>query len=216
MPMSKNKNNYDSIAWAYDYLSQLIFFNQIKKAQTAFIEEVPDNFKILIIGGGTGYYLEQLLLRTNNTQIVYVEASLQMIKKAKKRISNLDKATQQRVEFICGTENDIPLSYAFDCICTHFFLDLFTQSEMDIIVKVLSKHSKPNAQWHFSDFQNTNSFSQTVLLKAIFLFFKITTNVSSSTLPNYFNSLEKLGWKEIKSCYFYSAMIKSSYFKKAS
>ena len=72
-------NDYNRIAKSYDVLSRIIFQNSIIKAQLYLIEFLEENTKVLIVGGGTGWILEEIAkLKKPNISVVYVEKSSAM------------------------------------------------------------------------------------------------------------------------------------------
>jgi ubiquinone/menaquinone biosynthesis C-methylase UbiE len=56
----KNKN-FDFIAPYYDFLSKLIFGKRLRIAQTSLLSKIPRHQRILLVGGGTGWILPELL-----------------------------------------------------------------------------------------------------------------------------------------------------------
>src|SRR3954471_22509677 len=80
------KASYDLIARYYDSLSKFIYGNAIINAQRFLIDYIPANSAVLIVGGGTGYILEEIAKKhTEGLKITYVENSLKMLQLSKKR-----------------------------------------------------------------------------------------------------------------------------------
>jgi len=78
-------NNYNGIAKFYDMLSRIVFQKSIIKAQVYLIQFISEGDKIIIVGGGTGWILEEISrLEKKNISVVYVEKSSAMIDLAKK------------------------------------------------------------------------------------------------------------------------------------
>ena len=53
-------NNYNGIAKFYDALSRIVFQRSIIISAQFLIEFIADNNKVLIVGGGTGWILEEI------------------------------------------------------------------------------------------------------------------------------------------------------------
>src|SRR5688572_27433406 len=115
-------NNFDSVASFYDRLSRLIFGNSILHAQTLYLPDIPTGANVLILGGGTGWLLCELLAKKPGCKIWYIEASEKMISLSKEATRD----TSHRVTFIHGTEDRIPSGITFHVVITHFYLDLFS------------------------------------------------------------------------------------------
>ncbi len=110
-------NGFDAVAGIYDGLARLVYGKSLHAAQAQFLPVIPSDAKVLIIGGGTGWLLHELLLLNTGCQVWYVEASAKMIVAAQKKIGN-----DARVHFIHGTEAAIPEEVVFDVVITNFFL----------------------------------------------------------------------------------------------
>src|SRR5882762_1794152 len=120
-------NNFDRIAFLYDRLARLIFGHSIIDAQKHFLKLIPNRAAVLILGGGSGWILKDLLRERPEVYVCYVDASKEMITLAK-------KGTQSpRIVFIHGTENDIP-KQQFDIVLTHFYLDLFSAGSLPTVI----------------------------------------------------------------------------------
>lgn len=79
-------NNYDKLANHYDTLSRLVFFKSQVNSQINQLQYIQENSHVLIVGGGTGWILEELAkVYTNGLKIVYVEISAKMIALSQKR-----------------------------------------------------------------------------------------------------------------------------------
>ncbi|MDN5204048.1 class I SAM-dependent methyltransferase [Fulvivirgaceae bacterium BMA10] len=210
--MSKRSNDFDRIAPFYDILAKLVFGNAMKKAQTAFLDKIPSNSKVLIIGGGTGWILVELFERLSNVQVVYVESSAEMLSLTNSRLM---KAWQAKVKFIHGNQCDIEQDH-FDVIITHFFLDLFKEDKVSHIINTLKATLKPNGKWLFCDFELNNVHSkywQKILVRTMINFFKLTTNLEANKLIDLREHLKSCGLKQVESRRFYKKMIVSCIFE---
>ena len=117
------KSGFDFVAPFYDSLAGLVFGRAIRDAQVIFLDMIPRQSQILIIGGGTGWILPEIFTRASPARIVYLEASPKMLNLARQQI--LNPAQEACTEFRLGTEKDIRSEEKFDVFISHFFLDLF-------------------------------------------------------------------------------------------
>ncbi|HEY9047693.1 MAG TPA: class I SAM-dependent methyltransferase, partial [Ohtaekwangia sp.] len=70
--------SFDSIAPVYDMLSRIVFGRSMVKSQRHFLKYIPAEASVLILGGGTGWIIQELFAVNNTCTIVYVEASQKM------------------------------------------------------------------------------------------------------------------------------------------
>lgn len=198
-------NRYDFLAPYYDRLAAIVFGKSIWKSQVEFIHVIPDHTRILILGGGTGQIAKELLLTKKDCKIWYVEASSAMISIARIRVAN-----HPNIVFIHGTEEHIPIQ-SFDVIITGFFVDQFSESEITEMVSSLHRKMNPAAVWLVTDFVNEKWWHR-MLLKVMYIFFRLTTGIPVTTLPRWEQIFNK-HLKHVSEHTFYSGFIKSVLFR---
>lgn len=197
-------NDFDSIAFIYDFLAKLVFGRSMRESQQYFLTEIRKRSKVLILGGGSGWLLEALLNQKPDCEVWYIEASAKMISLSKSKVR-----TDQAVHFIHGTEQDIPVSIEYDAVITNFYFDLFSDHELEDIVIKIQSSMRPGSLWIITDFVDNKKWWQGMMLKTMYWFFRITCNLQSQQLPDWKVSLDKAGVREIASKTFYSGFIKT-------
>ncbi|RZL39782.1 MAG: methyltransferase domain-containing protein [Pedobacter sp.] len=111
-------NNYDKIANYYDSLSRLVFGKSQLNAQINQLKNIKKNSSILIVGGGTGWILEEIGKRhPSGLKITYVEISAKMLALSKDRDYGANS-----VLFIHSSIEDFNLGDHFNIILTPFLL----------------------------------------------------------------------------------------------
>jgi spermidine synthase len=194
----------------------LVFGHSIHKAQIEFLSEVPQNSNVLIIGGGSGKFLRDLLIKSPVMKVVYIESSAKMIKLSREAIRDVHGS--DRVEFRTGTESDIRDEELFDVVITHFFLNLFHGTDLRNVAGKLYSHLKPGGIWLFSDFRINNNglrrIWQNLLLRIMYLFFKITTGLMNNTLESFNTLFHAIGLVKVHEKFFYAGMISASCWRK--
>jgi len=185
--------NFDKVAIFYDSIAKLIFGKTIRLAQTNMLQAIPPGSRILIVGGGTGWILEELsIVHGTGLRITYIDSSAKMISLAKKKY-----AANNRVKFITESIKTAPLSGTYNVIITPFFFDVFTPYNALQVFEKLHRHVNENSLWLYSDFncKQETKFSQKALLKIMYLFFRIVCGIEAKTLPDIDSYFTKFGYK---------------------
>ena len=224
--MTKNSHpvNFDSIAPVYDLLASLVFGKTIRNTQRHYLSVIPDHARILIIGGGSGWILTDILLRKKNLRhITYLEASSVMLDLASKKLTTFKALPTESqlpvITFRHGTEDDIPADDFYDVVITNFFLDLFDEAELQEVMKKLSAVLHPEGIWLFSDFnicnQPVNAWWQRLLVRSMYWFFRITCQLTPASLPDFKRAFHQHGWIQTQSKYFFHEMMVTKVFRRA-
>jgi tRNA (cmo5U34)-methyltransferase len=197
-------SKYNIIAPYYDFLAQLVYWGSIERANTAFLDAVPANATLLIIGGGTGKSLELL---NPQLELDYLEPSSKMIGKARKRSS------PRNTSFILQTFEEFAPNKKYDFVVCPFFLDQFKSHDLPGILTKIDCILKPEGQVLVSDFnipKGPFKIIKQVLLNTTIGFFRVVTGLKIRRLENISNAMEKNNFRCTNSKAFYFGMIFSS------
>ena len=210
------QNNFNFVAPFYDQLAGLIFGKSIKRAQTCLLPFISENAGVLLIGGGTGWLLTEMLEQTKPAKIVYLEASEKMLERSKKRYAFSPKNARTKVEFRLGTETSLATSETFDVIITPFLLDLFLPENLAKLMQQLYQNLNPNGLWLVADFEpkNATKFWQKSLLRVMVEFFKLTANLQSNALPDLEKAFRNFPLKLILKEHFFHGLIFAAAYQK--
>ena len=174
--------NYNRVTWFYDRLCRLVLGPMMQKSQTDLLSFIPVNASILIVGGGTGWILEEITkLHPAGLQITYVDVSSKMIDRSKKR-----NVGANAVNFIEASIEEISLTDGrYDIVFTAFLIDGLPQATYHKVFKKLDASLKVNGTWLYVDFQvsDKSSIWQKALLKFMYFFFRITCKIEAAQLP---------------------------------
>ncbi|WP_255474026.1 class I SAM-dependent methyltransferase [Pontibacter qinzhouensis] len=207
---------FDRIAPFYDVLAGLVFGNELQQAQNALLPFVQAKQRVLIIGGGSGKLLEQMLRTCQPLQVLYLEASPVMLRLAQQRFAKLE-AAGATVEFRLGTEAALQETELFDTIITPFLLDLFPPHRLQGLMSRLARSLDQNGQWLFTDFWPVATpapWWQQVLLKSMYIFFGIVSQVEARSLPDFKNHFEQLQLQEVYTKPFLKGLVQTKVFRK--
>jgi ubiquinone/menaquinone biosynthesis C-methylase UbiE len=201
--------NYNNSAWFYDRLSRMVYGRALINAQVYLLQYVPANAGILIAGGGTGWILEELTkIHPSGLQITYVEIAADMMALSKKR-----NVGSNKVVFINDDVENVNPDTKFDVVITPFLFDNFMEETTQKVFNHLHCLLKSNGLWLNADFQLTGKWWQNILLKSMFLFFKMLCNIEASKLPDMDRQFEVHGYKVIYEKTFYGDFIISKVYK---
>ena len=204
---SVTSKGFDSLAPFYDMLARMIYGKSIVEAQTAFLDIIPPFSRVLILGGGTGWLLTELLRGHPTCEVWYIESSANMLSMAIKK--NNDDG---QVHFMMGTEEDIP-NCQFDIVITHFFLDLFSALTLQGVIQKIFVASRPSAYWMVADFVDHGKWWQRLLLKIMYSFFRQTCRIEARMLPPWSGILVQSGLRMEHRRLYYGGFIESTVYR---
>ncbi|WKN40555.1 class I SAM-dependent methyltransferase [Tunicatimonas pelagia] len=215
--------SFDRIAPAYDTLSYLAFGRSLQRAQQYFLNMIPSQAKVLIVGGGSGNILIDLLKNASPGHITYVEASATMIRQTEKRIADYCQSNPEcavpTITFIRGTERDIESTEKYQVVITNFVLDMYSGSSLDEVMARIDNVLSADAIWIFTDFRYSSHplkrLWQKPLALLMYIFFRFTANINIQSLPNYDTYFRKLAWKAKQQRSFFGDFISSKVYVRA-
>jgi len=198
--------SFDYIARYYDFLSELVFGQNLNRAKKCFFHKYPPNSEILLMGGGTGAVLNELLQMLPEATIDYIEPSAVMIKVAKKR---LKKELTERINFIYGDHLAIPAGRKYDIVTSFFVLDCLKQKDASNFGKRITDHLKETGIWLFADFYGDKNIFHRGLIWCMYRFFNITTRIQATVLPDFEALFRELNFQCKEEQHFLSGLIRS-------
>lgn len=187
--MTPRLNGFDKIAWLYDPLAGLVFGDRLRDAQATYLNHLKPGSRVLILGGGTGAILEALFKRQPSCKVTYIDASSLMLKRAQRR------QLKGVAEYIHGDERSIP-NLDFEAVITPFYLDMFTEPDLDRAIRQVGIRLAADAIWIAADFVQSQRLWHRTLLFVMYAFFRATTGIKAKSLPNWKRALERNGWLE--------------------
>jgi len=198
------KASFDRIAWLYDPLVRLVFGTTMRKSQVRFLDAIRPGSAILILGGGTGWILDDVFARTRECRVYYVENSRAMMERARKHAQGFD------VAFIAGSWEQLP-DVCFDVVITHYFLDLFSDTTLKRMCEEIRARLKNNGAWLVSDFVISRWWHR-IMIWVMYRFFRISCKIEGLHLPDWEEHVAKAGFISREHAFFYGGFMKSVYF----
>ena len=173
------KRSYDTIAFVYDRIARLVFGNTLLRAQQYLVTAIVPGSRILIVGGGTGWILEEISkIHPSGLSITYIDASARMVAIAQKRHAGANK-----VRFIPLPIEQVVIEGTYDIAFTPFFFDNFTEGNMQKIFASIDDSLRVNGLWLYCDFCNTDKYWQKKILSIMYFFFRASCGIEADRLP---------------------------------
>jgi SAM-dependent methyltransferase len=192
--------NCDRIAPWYRWLEYFAFGPALTQRRSAFISEVRDARRVLILGDGDGRFTTAFLRENNIADVDSVELSARMLKLSAARLRR-HSLESSRIRLCLGDARGIPLAGPYDLIVTHFFLDCFTDSELDALVARITAAATPQARWLVSEFQVPASgwrrIAGALFIRMLYALFRTTTGLQTKRLPAYATTLRSHGFDRL-------------------
>ena len=219
MHTSSVSKGFDRIAFIYDGMVRIASFNQINKSQLAFLSHLSTQSTCLILGGGTGYFLQKLLEENKTIHVTYIDASVKMIESAQKRINKNIPNELHRVTFINERVEDFTFNN-FDIIICNYFLDLFDDAYVTFLIERFKQHLNKDGLLYVTDFsipeKGLMHWSTKVGLKILYWFFKCVTGLSADKLPHIESIVLQEKFRLLYTTSFFKGALRSSLYKRAS
>lgn len=197
MPSFPPPADFGRVARVYDQLASLVFGRAQRRAQMAALRAglplagpMP---RVLVLGGGPGWVLTELLRQCPTARVLYLETSAAMLGLAQARLARHAPALIAQVEFRQGSERSLRPGEQVDALVTFFVLDCFTLAELPGALARLQAARRPGAPWLVADFRPARNWWQRGLLRAMYLFFRATVGLRARQLPPWPTALAELG-----------------------
>jgi ubiquinone/menaquinone biosynthesis C-methylase UbiE len=143
---------FDRLARVYQPIEYLVFGRGLQRCRVAFVPQLADCRRVLILGEGDGRFLAAFLRANPIATVDVLDVSARMAQLAQRRIAALPGATE-RVRFTVADARTAELPGAtYDAIVTNFFLDCFPADQLDTLIGRLSQTLLPGGRWVVGDF----------------------------------------------------------------
>ena len=191
-------NDFDSIAFLYDWLKRIVFWGNIDRATNEYLGQIQSYSNILIVGGGTGKLLNYL---PDSCKVTYVEKSEKMLLQAYKY------AKARQIKFVNLDFLEFSSEEEFDALICPFFLDVFGETNLNKVIQKFSSMMHSKSLFLVSDFQPVSHTAGRGLIKIMLWFFDITTKLEARKLLSIHQFLHKHGFSTLAIKAFHFKMI---------
>jgi SAM-dependent methyltransferase len=171
--------NCDPLARWYRWLEYAAFGGALRRRREAFLFELGNPQKVLVLGDGDGRFLQVFAALYPQASVDAVDSSERMIEMARTRVPSATFHLADAREFVFEKEYDLAVA--------HFCFDCFEPGEL----KTLLSRIRANA-WLVSEFRNTRWSWPAV--RGLYFFFRLTTGLKVTSPPDHRQVLSGLGY----------------------
>ena len=192
---SETTADFNLVAPFYPGLERLIFGTQLDDARQTFLLEILKANQVLLMGEGNGRFLKLLNTRKFAGRVRVVEKSSMMIRLAKNHVGPVGKVD---LEFVQGDFRRCQLGKGFDCVVTHFFLDLFNPPAQLAIIEEFAELTDAMATWINVDFIPARSWRGRVLMWWQYRFFRVVSRIEAKSCSDELPAALQSGWSLVE------------------
>ncbi len=185
--------NFDAVARVYRWAEYLALGPLLQRTRTHFLPQLAGSRLALLFGDGDGRFLAALLRQNPETTATAVDSSEEMLRLLRRRSSGRALTTCHCDAFAHQAD---PRT---DLIVTHFFLDCFSQSEVERLATNLAAQVQPGTLWLLSDFRVPDGRLLGMVARAyirfLYLAFRLLTGLRVRELPDPQTALSAAGFR---------------------
>jgi ubiquinone/menaquinone biosynthesis C-methylase UbiE len=208
--------NCNRIARAYRFLEYAAFGGLLQKCRTAFVSELGQVQRALVIGDGDGRFLRELARACPAAQLDSIDASQSMLRLQQQRLPST------RRDCIRLHHGRLPCELPgneYSLITTHFFLDCLDRQQTAAVIETISDAASADAVWVVSEFCIPASFWKALRARlwiaAMYAFFRFATGLRVRAIPDYAPMLRQRGFRLVASRAYSAGMIRAEMWKRS-
>lgn len=187
--------NFDRIAHPYRWLEYLSLGKALERCRFHFLPQLLNCRRALILGDGDGRFTAKLLAENSSVEIDAIDISKTMLTLLRQRSGlHFERLRTHHTDarlFPSDSQNQ------YDLVATHFFLDCFTQADLNQLIARIEPALAPGAIWLISDFRipaGPMRLPARVYIRSLYLAFRLLTGLKTTCLPNYVTPLAEHGF----------------------
>jgi ubiquinone/menaquinone biosynthesis C-methylase UbiE len=212
-------SGFDKLAPFYRLMEKLVAGKILQEARTAHTDKLQQPSNVLMLGEGPGRLLAHLLDRLPSAHFLVMDQSQGMLNQALKCLqrthSDCSRITWLNRNILTQDIPDGP----YDLITTPFFLDCFTQDQLDLIIPSIASRSAQQCHWLLIDFQipATGKFRSTrarCVHRLMYTFFRIITGIDADHVVEPDSLMEAAGFRRLSRLEFNAGLIRSDLWRR--
>ena len=202
----------------YLRLEGMVFGNALQHARVAHLQDCSHDSKFLLLGEGSGRFLESLCALHPKVMATVCDSSPSMLSLINNR---LPKETSENIHLLNldVMETEFPEA-SFDVLVTHFFLDCFDSETLGRLIPKMSLYLKAGGTWLIADFEESRKMTfancpHWLFLRCLYLFFRSTCGISANWVVPLEIMLRQSGLVETEKTSYCRGLIYSGLWKKS-
>lgn len=218
---SRVRLGFDRLAPIYDLLLTLFSGNLIPRIRRSLLKIVPPREHALVLGDGTGRFLCELMATDRIGRATCFDISDAMIHRASRRWAARGRNTDQVSFHAAGLPIPEGLPDRYDLVCTNFFLDVFTDEELDPVFRQIDAALVPDGLWYYSDFcypdaaiHPFENAGARFIVRMLYVFFEWICGLRARALPDVKKCFVNHGYQLIFEEYSAAGMLVCQIFQK--
>lgn len=204
-PAAEPAPNFDRLAGVYRWMEALSFGPWLWRCRCAFLGEMKDRKRTLVLGDGDGRFTARLLRENPMVRVDAFDVSAAMLEALKRRAgANGDRLRMQVADLRAGLP-EMPAGCegrGYDLVVTHFFLDCLTTAEVEALAARVRPLLAENAVWVVSEFAVPVGWFGRLVARPVvgFLYraFGWMTGLKVRELPDHVSALERVGFRIVR------------------
>jgi ubiquinone/menaquinone biosynthesis C-methylase UbiE len=215
--MPTTARTFDRLAAPYRALETLAFGRDLTRARLAHLDRLVGLEEVLVLGDGDGRFAEALAVRSPRTRLTCLDVSPGMQSRARRRLTAV--RAQDRVRFVLADALTADLGLGrYDAVTTLFFLDCFTQRQVEGLIPRVAAALKPSALWLYADFQvpprGLARLRAKLWVGALYAFFRLSTDIGTDHLPEVDAPMARAGFSLAAHCELQAGLLRSAVFSR--
>lgn len=200
--MTARRVSFDRLARPYLWLERLAFGRALERCRLFYLPRLAGRRQALVLGDGDGRFLARLLAQNPDLRANAVDLSPAMLHLLQSRCLRASPTAHLRLRIHHQDSRAFTPIQPPDLVVTHFFLDCLTPDEVDRLATRLAPTLAPGALWLVSDFRippGPPRLPAKLLVRSLYLAFRILTGLRTTELPDHARSLMGAGLERIDS-----------------
>jgi len=189
------QNNYGRLSAFYDWMAHLNSRGQIRACKASQSSYIGRGDRVLYVGAGSGY--DAALAARQGALVTVVELSEAIVRRARRTFQRL--GVQDDIELIVGDTLKHQRPGQYDAVVTNFFLDVFSEPLMKLMLAHLSAQLTPTGRLLIADFRpreggGREQAAQQLYFGVIAVASIVLANNADHPLYDYRATLQELGF----------------------
>jgi ubiquinone/menaquinone biosynthesis C-methylase UbiE len=200
--------NFDLIARPYRALEYMTLGRKLEQTRLHFLPRLKAARNALVLGDGDGRFLASFLAANTTVEATAVDGSAAMLEILRRRCSlYADRLKTVQADALTFTPaTDVP----YDIVVSHFFLDCFTEEQLQQLIARITPALRPGGRWLISDFRvppGSMHLPARAFVRSLYLAFRILTGLRVTHLPDHAGRLSAAGFQCVGQQMFLSGIL---------